>query len=342
MAGNKSLNAASKAKEDEFYTELPDIEKELKYYKRHFRNRVVFCNCDDPYESNFFKYFAMNFNQLGLKKLVATCYDGSPIAGSQSERYANSEETQIKVPHKIVISEVTDLNGDGAINLADVEYLLKNNKNVLTKLDGNGDFRSEECVELLEEADIVVTNPPFSLFREYVVQLMEHGKSFLIIGNQNAITYKEIFSYIKDDKLWLGSSLSFAKFRVPDYYEPRPTRFWIDDKGQKWRSMGNICWFTNLDIAKRHEELDLYKKYNSDEYPKYDDYDAINVNKVADIPMDYDGIMGVPVTFLDKYCPEQFEILGIDRYVEDNPNYGHRFKINGKEIYARILIRKKQ
>jgi len=342
MAGNKSLNAASKAKEDEFYTELPDIEKELKYYKRHFRNRVVFCNCDDPYESNFFKYFAMNFNQLGLKKLVATCYDGSPIAGSQSERYANSEETQIKVPHKIVISEVTDLNGDGAINLADVEYLLKNNKNVLTKLEGNGDFRSEECVELLEEADIVVTNPPFSLFREYVVQLMEHGKSFLIIGNQNAITYKEIFSYIKDDKLWLGSSLSFAKFRVPDYYEPRPTRFWIDDKGQKWRSMGNICWFTNLDIAKRHEELDLYKKYNSDEYPKYDDYDAINVNKVADIPMDYDGIMGVPVTFLDKYCPEQFEILGIDRYVEDNPNYGHRFKINGKEIYARILIRKKQ
>lgn len=351
MAGNKSLNAAIKAKQDEFYTQLPDIEEELKHYKRHFEGKTVFCNCDDPYESNFFKYFAMNFNQLGLKKLIATCYDGSPIADKQLSLSScddsfdigrTKENTRTGVPHKIIISEVTDLNGDGAINLADVEYLLKNNKNVLTELEGNGDFRSKECVELLEEADIVVTNPPFSLFREYVVQLMEHGKSFLIIGNQNAITYKEIFSYIKDDKLWLGSSLSFAKFRVPDYYEPRPTRFWIDDKGQKWRSMGNICWFTNLDIAKRHEELDLYKKYNSDEYPKYDDYDAINVNKVADIPMDYDGIMGVPVTFLDKYCPEQFEILGIDRYVEDNPNYGHRFKINGKEIYARILIRKKQ
>ena len=171
---------------------------------------------------------------------------------------------------------------------------------------------------------------------------MKYGKKFVIIGNQNAITYKEIFTYIKTNQLWLGSTLSFAKFRVPDYYEPKLTRFWIDETGQKWRSMGNICWFTNLDIAKRHEETILYKTYNSEEYPKYDNYNAINVNKVTDIPMDYDGVMGVPITFLDKYNLEQYEIVGLDRYVEDNPKYGHRFTINNKETYARILIRRKQ
>lgn len=344
MAGNKSLHAASKAKEDEFYTELSDIEHELRYYRQHFRGKVVFCNCDDPYESNFFKYFAMNFNQLGLKKLIATCYEGSPIADTQmsifDEEHPNLKKT--KVPHKIVITEVTDLNGDGAINLSDVEYLLQNDKNVLTQLEGTGDFRSNECVELMKETDIIVTNPPFSLFREFVAQLIQYKKQFLIIGNQNAITYKEIFTYIKTNQLWLGSTLSFAKFRVPEYYEPRATRFWVDENGQKWRSMGNICWFTNLDIAKRHEELDLYEHYSPKEYPNYDNYKAINVNKVSEIPIDYDGVMGVPITFLDKYNPKQFEILGIMASTTiDEINFGYPY-VDGKKIYARILIRRCQ
>ena len=205
-------------------------------------------------------------------------------------------------------------------------------------LKGDGDFRSQECIELLKQADIVVTNPPFSLFREYVAQLIKYDKKFVIIGNQNAIHYKEIFPLIKNNQIWLGSSLSFAKFRVPDYYEPRATRFWIDDTGQKWRSMGNICWFTNLDIAKRHEELILYQKFNPEEYPIYDNYQAISVNKVADIPMDYSDVMGVPITFLDKYNPNQFEILGTSTM--DMPK-GAPY-VNGKRIYERILIRRRQ
>ena len=342
MAGNKSLHAASKAKEDEFYTELSDIEHELRYYRQHFKGKIVFCNCDDPYESNFFKYFAMNFNQLGLKKLIATCYVNSPVSGSQLELLDEYQIPKTKDPHKIVISEVTDLNGDGAINLFDVEYLLQNDKNALTRLDENGDFRSNECVELMKEADIIVTNPPFSLFREFVAQLVQYKKQFLIIGNQNAITYKEIFTYIKTNQLWLGSTLSFAKFRVPEHYEPRATRFWVDENGQKWRSMGNICWFTNLDIAKRHEELDLYKHYSPDEYLNYDNYKAINVNKVSEIPIDYDGVMGVPITFLDKYNPKQFEIVGLMASTTvDDINFGYPY-VKGKKIYARILIRRKQ
>lgn len=346
MAGNKNLQSASKAKKDEFYTQLSDIENELKNYKKHFRDKVIFCNCDDPYESNFFKYFAMNFNQLGLKKLIATCYDGSPVANTQLALFDyNSEikESKTGIPHKIVITEVTDLNGDGAINLADVEYLLRNDKNVLTRLKGNGDFRSPECVDLLKEADVIVTNPPFSLFREYVAQLVEYQKKYLIIGNVNAITYKEIFPLIKDNKMWLGPSITSGdrKFNVPDYYPLNAAGCGIDENGNHFIRVKGVRWFTNLDHNKRHEELDLYKHYNTEEYPKYDNYDAINVDKTAEIPMDYDGVIGVPITFLDKYCPEQYEILGIDRYIEDNPNYGHRFKINDKEIYARILIRKK-
>ncbi|MBQ3634579.1 MAG: adenine-specific methyltransferase EcoRI family protein [Bacteroidales bacterium] len=345
MVGNKSLRTAKKERQDEFYTQLEDIENELRHYKKHFKGKTVFCNCDDPYESNFFKYFAMKFNSLGLKKLIATCYAGSPMAEKELPLFRCETEIQEtgrkSIPHKIVITEVTDTNGDGAINLGDVEYLLKNDKNVLTKLEGTGDFNSTECKELLKEADIVVTNPPFSLFRKYVGLLMEYGKQFLIMGNQNNISYRDVFSYIKEGKMWLGGSLSFAKFRVPDYYEERSNRFWIDEKGQRWRSFGNICWFTNLDYKERHDELFLYKRYTEEEYPKYDNYDAINVDKVSEIPMDYDGVMGVPITFLSKHCPEQFEIIGIDRYVEDNPKYGHRFKTAGKEKYARVLIRKK-
>lgn len=324
MAGNKNLHVAKKDKQDEFYTQLSDIENELRHYKKHFKDKVIFCNCDDPYESNFFKYFAMNFNALGLKKLIATCYAGSPVAERQLSLFEEENEQQTKtgVPHKIVITEVTDQNGDGATNLADVEWLLRNNKNVLTRLNGDGDFRSPECVSLLKESDIVVTNPPFSLFREYVAQLIDNEKKFLIIGNQNAITYKEIFKLIKENRIWLGFKSGHTLFEVPDSYtipdfydkndkgKLRSNGYIVDEKGKLWRNLGNICWFTNLDHDKRHEEIDLYKHYTPEEYPHYDNYDAINCDLVANIPVDYDGVMGVPISFLDKYCPEQFEILG--------------------------------
>ncbi|MBR1492677.1 MAG: adenine-specific methyltransferase EcoRI family protein [Bacteroidaceae bacterium] len=339
---NKNLNAAKTAKKDEFYTQLTDIERELQHYWPHFRDKVVLCNCDDPYESNFFKYFALRFNQLGLKKLICTCYDGSPVAGTQLSLFSlDKEGNEKKTAYKVEITEVPDVNGDGAIDLTDVELLIKDDKNVLSSLHGNGDFRSQECIELLKEADIVVTNPPFSLFREYIGQLMEYGKKFLIIGNQNNVTYKEIFPLLMENKVWLGYKTGDMAFKVPDDYEARETRYWQDETGQKWRSLGNICWFTNLDHNKRHEMLDLVCRYSSEEYPAYDNYNAINVNKVDNIPCNYDGIMGVPITFLDKYNPEQSEIKGIDRYVQDNPNYGHRFILKGKEVYARILIRNK-
>lgn len=308
MAGNKSLTKAKKAKEDEFYTQLSDIEEELKHYKHHFKGKTVLCNCDDPYESNFFKYFALNFNQLGLKKLTSTCYNGSPVQGNELMLQFEGFEEPKKIAYKVEISEVKDLNGDGAVDLSDIRYLLQNDNNVISILK-TGNFSSNECVELLKQSDIVVTNPPFSLFREYVELLINHGKKFLIIGNQNAITYKEIFPLIKNNQMWLGYKSGDMAFKVPPDSEPRKTRYWVDETGQKWRSMGNICWFTNLDIPKRHEDLILYKTYNPDEYPKYDNYDAINVDKTADIPMDYDGVMGVPITFLSKYNPDQFEIV---------------------------------
>lgn len=336
-----TLNAAKAAKEDEFYTQLTDIERELQHYWQHFRGKTVLCNCDDPYESNFFKYFALRFNQLGLKKLICTCYNGSPVQGNELLLdFGDGSSEPKKIAYKVEITEVRDMNGDGTVDLSDVRYLLQNDKNVLSILP-SGDFRSRECVELLKEADIVVTNPPFSLFREYLAQLMEYDKKFLIVGNQNVITYKEVFPLLKDNKIWLGYKVGDMAFKVPDYFQPRKTRYWQDESGQKWRSMGNICWFTNLDHQKRHETLDLVCHYSPEEYPMYDSYDAIEVSRTADIPFDYAGVMGVPITFLDKYNPEQFKIIGIDRYVKDNPHYGHRFKINGTEIYARILIRNK-
>lgn len=349
MAGNKNLNAANKAKKDEFYTQLDDIANELKHYRQHFRDKDVLCNCDDPYESNFFKYFALNFNSFGLKKLIATCYNGSPITGSElpllfelpltsGEGVGGGANNPKKIAYKVEITEVKDCDNDGAVNLADVQYLIQNNKNVLSLLKGNGDFRSAECVELLKQAEIVVTNPPFSLFREYVAKLMEYDKKFLIIGNQNAIHYKDIFTFLKNNQIWLGVKCGDMGFRVPQHYEERNTRFWIDEQGNKWRSLGNICWFTNLDIAKRHEEMILYRTYSAEDYPKYDNYDAINVDKTADIPCDYDGVMGVPVTFMDKYNPEQFDI--IDTSTIAMPK-GAPY-INGKRIYERILIRRKR
>ena len=331
MAGNKSLHAANKAKEDEFYTELSDIENELRHYKHHFKEKVVLCNCDDPRISNFFHYFSYNFEKLGLKKLITTCYKNQ-----ERDLFSQNESEQA-----IWLEYLGDKNNN---RVPDPEEI------GIHYFKGDGDFRSAECVELLKQADIVVTNPPFSLFREYVAQLMKYEKKFVIIGNQNAITYKEIFPYIKDNKLWLGSTLSFAKFKVPDYYEPKATRFWIDENGQKWRSMGNICWFTNLDIAKRHEDLILYKTYNPEEYPEYDYYKAININRVTEIPMDYYEAMGVPITFLDKYNPDQFEILNCNDY-RKNDNIAQKEHglikdkdgaINGKATYARILIRRRK
>ena len=339
MAGNQNLHAAARAKKDEFYTQMEDIANELKHYKEHFRGKTVLCNCDDPYESNFFKYFALNFNALGLRKLIATCFDGSPVQGNELLFDFGDGTDEKKIAYKVEITEVSDLNGDGRVDLADVRYLLKNDHNVLTTLKQHGDFRSAECIELLKQADIVCTNPPFSLFREYVAQLIAFDKKFLIIGNQNAITYKEIFPLIKENRLWLGFKAGDMAFRVPENYEARETRYWQDETGQKWRSMGNICWFTNLDHKKRHEELVLYKSYTPEEYPKYDNYDAINVNKTADIPCDYFGAMGVPITFLDKYSPEQFEIVGNEYSLNIEKGRGY---VNGKRMYGRIFIRRKQ
>jgi hypothetical protein len=342
---NADLNKAKKQKADEFYTQLSDIEKEIFRYKEQFRGKTVFCNCDDPYESNFFKYFALGFDFLGLKKLIATCYIGSPIANTELSLfdYETPENKTTKVPHKVIINEALDENNDGAFDLQDIVIsLAKNKNNTLTRLNGNGDFRSHECIELLKESDIVVTNPPFSLFREYVAQLVEYEKKFLIIGDLNALSYKEIFMLIKENKIWLGIDNGGTKwFKVPSHYEIKTESRKKIENGVKYFSKGSIMWFTNLDHVKRHEKLVLYKEYNSEEYMKYDNYDAINVDKVADIPADYSGIMGVPITFLDKYNPDQFEIIGLDRYVEDNPNYGHRFRIKNKETYARILIKNK-
>ena len=338
---NKNLHSARTAKTDEFYTQLVDIEKELKHYKDQFRGKVVYCNCDDPYESNFFKYFASNFNALGLKKLITTSYSGSPIVGGQLPLFqvAGSKGKQ---PFKIEIKEVPDTDKDGAINLDDVKYLLKHDKNTATPLKGSGDFRSDECKELLEQADIVVTNPPFSLFREYVSQLMDNKKKFLILGDQNAITYKETFGYVKDDKLWVGYDNGGTKwFQVPmDYDISTESRKKIVN-GVKYFSMGRILWFTNLETTKRHENIVLYKKYTPEEFPKYDNYDVVNVDKVSDIPMNYNGVMGVPITFVDKYNPKQFEILGVAnsaRWI----GYKCLTLIQGRKIYNRILIKRKK
>ena len=313
---NKNLNAAKTAKKDEFYTQLTDIERELQHYWQHFRDKVVLCNCDDPYESNFFKYFALRFNQLGLKKLICTCYNGSPVAGTQLSLFSlDTDGNEKKTAYKVEISEVKDLNGDGAVDLADVEYLIKNDKNVLSILRGNGDFRSEECIELLKQADIVVTNPPFSLFREYIGQLMKYEKKFLIIGNVMSVTCKEIFPLIMENKLWFGPSITSGdrKFHVPNDYPLNAAGCGIDSDGRHYIRVKGVRWFTNLDHNRRHEKIDLVCRYTPEEYPTYDNFNAIDVGKTSDIPFDYDSVMGVPITFLDKYCPEQFDIIGLSQ-----------------------------
>lgn len=286
----------------------------------------MLCNCDDPRVSNFFHYFSYNFEQLGLEKLITTCYK------NQNPDLFSQHDTEKAI--------YLEYEGDKNQNkIPDPEEI------GIKHLKGDGDFRSKECIELLKQAHIIVTNPPFSLFREYVAQLIEYDKKFLIVGNWNAITYKEIFKLIKEDKLWLGinSNRNFSGFIVPKHYSLHGTEARVDENGNRIVSTNNTCWFTNLDIAKRHEELILYKKYNETEYPKYDNYDAINVNRTQDIPIDYDGYMGVPITFMDKYNPDQFEILGIDRVlVEEISGKVSRFRINDKEIYARIVIKNKK
>ena len=321
MAKNTNLTDAKKAKNDEFYTRIEDIEKELKHYKDFFRGKVVFCNCGDAIHHNFGKYFSMNFEHLGLKKLICTSFE---MDGSQG---------------KVAIYE-GNKNGN---------YITDSDEWTTYKLEGNGDFRSAECVELLKQSDVVVTNPPFSLFRDFVAQLVKYDKKFLIIGNMNAITYKEIFPLIKDNKIWLGVSIKSGdrKFYVPDNYPLNASGCGIDENGKRFIRVKGVRWFTNIEDANCNLPLDLYKKYNPKDYPKYDNYDAINVNKTKDIPMDYDGVMGVPITFLDKYCPTQFEIVGLTSssrectYGQLIGNATTRAMIGGKKIYARILIRRK-
>jgi len=287
---NKNLHKAKTNKKDEFYTQLSDIENELKHYKKHFRGKVIYCNCDDPRVSNFFHYFSYNFEKLGLKKLITTCYKNQEI-----DLFSQNDTEQA-----IYLEYNGDKNGN---NVPDLEEI------GIHHLKGDGDFRSDESIELLKQADIVVTNPPFSLFREYVAQLIEYEKKFVIVGHQNATKYKETFKLIKDNKMWLGHGFKGgAGHFINKYYEDYAT---ATDKKEGMIRVSGVVWLTNLEISKRNEELILYKKYNKKEYPKYDNYDAIEVSKTKDIPLDYKEVMGVPITFLDKYNPEQFEIVGM-------------------------------
>ena len=343
----EALTRAKAARRDEFYTQLADIERELHHYRRHFAGKVVYCNCDDPAESMFFRYFAAGFNRLGLRKLMASGYDASPVRGTLFDDLAG---TGTDGPYLIEITEVDDCDGDGAVGFGDVAWLLRNDANTSRPLEGDGDFRSAECVALLEEADIVVTNPPFSLWREYLAQLVEHDKKFLILGNKNAITYKQVFPLLQQGDMWLGVTPMGRDmlFDVPDAFAAELVRdgkegsgYKIVDGSVKARAMA--AWFTNLEHGRRCEELVLGRRYDPAMHPRYDNYDAINVDRVADIPYDWDGPMGVPMTFLDKHNPDQFEIVGMDRpLMAELTGRISRFWLGGREIYARIIIRRRQ
>lgn len=340
MADNAILQAAKNLKDDEFYTTYESIVEELSHYIPHFKNKTVFCNCDDPFESNFCKFFLKNFNVLGLKRLICTSFQGSKIVGTSSWLYDDSFNI-IKSGRGYVldvsfISDVLEEFSD--------EYIVKWIKEIhpIKSLKGNGDFRSDECLKYMEESDVIVTNPPFSLFKELVSLIMSYNKKFLLIGNQNALTYKEIFPLIQNNEAWVGYRFGDMKFRVPIDSAPRKTRFWIDETGQKWRSLGNAMWLTNLDIDKRYKKLELTKKYTPNEYPKFDNFDAINVRRVVDIPKDYSGIMGVPITIINKYNSEQFELIGEANHGSDNEFDLFKPLINGKYIFKRILIKNKK
>lgn len=330
MANNAALRKADKNKNDEFYTQLCDIEKELSHYKEHFKGKTVLCNCDDPRVSNFFRFFALKFNEWGIKRLITTCYKNQDVD-------LFSQNTSEKA---VWLDYYGNPNDNTSTDFSTVE---------VKELKGDGDFRSKECIELLKQSDIVVTNPPFSLFREYVELLLNYDKKILIIGNVNALSYKEIFPYIKNNQLWLGASIHSGdrEFGVPDSYPLTAASSRVDADGNKYIRVKGVRWFTNLDFKERHEDLILYKTYTPEEYPKYDNYDAINVDKTSDIPLDYEDKMGVPITFLDKYNPEQFEIIdGIGRYSilnnEETKKAGKYLSmINGKALYFRIIIKKK-
>ncbi len=371
---NENLTKAKKEKNDEFYTQYNDIQKEIEAYvdfdKNVFRGKIVYCNCDDPFESNFFKYFVLNFKKLGLKRLITTSYKPSPVANTQLELFGDNK-TQKKLKgrqkitaNKFIINKVYDLDGDGEFNLKDIAKQLKANKqNEWSPLEGDGDFRSEECINLLKQADIVVTNPPFSLFREYVKQIFENGKMFIIIGSMNAITYKEIFPLIKNNKLWLGNGFSAGNAY---FYTPNTRDFasGVYDTKTGLVKFRNVCWFTNLDHGKRHKPLNLqtmkdnlkFSKHKEIKgkkaYDKYDNYDAIEVPFTDSIPSDYKGVMGVPISFLDKFNPDQFEILGSDYNIKEGllpelVNSKWRGKldrgyVNNQRLFTRIFIKHKR
>ncbi len=346
MSGNSILNHAKYSPNtDEWYTTYETIAEELAHYEKHFYNKVVLCNCDDPFESNFSYYFLKNFNKLGLKKLICTSYVESKIG-------LIGDNVQLTLPifdnvdkeitsnngYVLKVSKMYGKSGEESTN-EDIKKVLSK-KGIVKKLKGNGDFRSAECVEYLKECDICCTNPPFSLFSELFALLAKYKKKYLLIGNQNAITYKEIFPYIKENRAWVGYRFGDMSFRVPNDTEPRKTRFWIDEDGQKWRSLGNAMWLTNLDIPKRHKKLELTQHYSADKYTKFDNYDAINVTKVIDIPLDYDGMMGVPITYLKYHNGAQFEIVGEANHGSDNEFDLFKPIINGKELFKRILIKR--
>lgn len=340
--GNKNANlqTAKNAKDDEFYTTFESIEDELSHYMPHFAGKTVLCNCDDPFESNFCKYFLKYFNILKLKRLICTSYSGSKVIATvlsllDQDGYPLASENGY-VLDVCKFCDIEDILSDEY-----VEQFLKQSRHI-SRLKGNGDFRSDECVEYMKAADIIVTNPPFSLFKELVSLLERYHKSYLLVGNQNALTYKEIFPLIQNNKAWTGYQFGEMKFRVPESSGPRDTRYWVDEDGQKWRSLGNAMWLTNLDIERRHEKLKLSKRYTPEAYPTYDNYDAINVRTVSDIPIDYPGIMGVPITIINKYNDEQFEIIGEANHGSDNEFDLFKPTIGGKQLFKRILIRHKK
>lgn len=347
MSGNSILNNAKySANTDEWYTTYETIEEELAHYEEQFYGKTILCNCDDPFESNFSYYFMKNFNKLQVKKLICTSYVASKIDTIKDnvqltlpfiENSVNTITTQ--KGYVMIIDSMPGEPGQ-AVDDKTISDVLKR-KGVVKKLKGNGDFRSTECLDYLKQCDICCTNPPFSLFSELFSLVTKYEKKYLLIGNQNAITYKEVFPYIKENKAWVGYRFGDMAFRVPADTEPRNTRFWIDDKGQKWRSLGNAMWLTNLDIPKRHETLALTEHYDPEKYPKYDNFDGINVKRVADIPVDYNGIMGVPITYLKYHNTLQFEIVGEANHGSDNEFDLFKPKINGKELFKRILIRRK-
>lgn len=341
MKGNSILNKAKySVNTDEWYTDYSTVEAELSHYIDQFYDKIVLCNCDDPYESAFSKYFLKNFNVLKLKKLICTSYKGSRIVEQlnltdANKRKLNKKSAYVMTVESLPVKDILDISDEQI-----VEFL--NNSNVVKKLKGNGDFRSEECIAYLKEADIIVTNPPFSKFIELFSLLVKYDKKYLLIGNQNAITYKEIFPYIKNGDAWIGYCFGDMKFKVPSDTKPRKTRYWVDETGQKWRSLGNAMWLTNLDNDRKHKELELTAYYDSKKYPRYDNYDAINISRVVDIPMDYPGVMGVPLTYLKYHNDEQFEIIGEANHGSDNEFDLFKPIIDGKEIFKRILIKNKK